>query len=98
MELDWHILSNMNILIQTCSCNQTTETDCSLSLTCKGWGCRFLTTPFEDIPKSTKDKAKLFVKVYREAKQKGVLECPHYRPLFIDEVIDSIKAPIKQVN
>ncbi|MFW9600683.1 MAG: hypothetical protein ACMV1C_09390, partial [Bacteroides graminisolvens] len=63
---------------------------CALSPSCKGWGCRFLTTVIEDIPETGDEKAKLFVQVYREAKQKGVLECPAYRSLFIDEVLENI--------
>lgn len=77
-----------NNLISTCSKNRTNEKYCSPS--CQGWGCRFLTTPIEEIPKSIKEKAKLFVKVYREAKRKGILQCPHYRAAFIDEVLDNI--------
>ena len=52
--------------------------------------CRFLATPIEQLPTTDKEKAKLFSKVYREAKSKGVLECPHYRSLFIDEVLENI--------
>lgn len=48
-------------------------------------------TPIDEIPTTDKEKAKLFSKVYREAKAKGVLECPHYRSLFIDEVLDNIE-------
>ena len=53
-------------------------------------GCRFLATPIDELPTTDKEKAKLFSKVYREAKEKGVLECPHYRSLFIDEVLENI--------
>ncbi|MBM6758822.1 hypothetical protein [Bacteroides mediterraneensis] len=67
------------------------NTHCQLSPTCKGWGCRFLTTPIEEIPVTDQEKAKLFSKVYREAKRKGVLECPHYRSMFIDEVLENIE-------
>lgn len=74
-----------------CASNYTYSSYCSLSPTCKGWGCRFLTTPIDHIPMTDQEKAKLFVKVYREAKQKGVLECPHYRPIFIDEVLNNIE-------
>lgn len=77
----------MNQLIQICFRERTSELECSLTPTCKGWGCRFLSTPINDIPTTEKEKAKLFSTVYREAKQKGVLECPHYRSLFIDEVL-----------
>lgn len=56
----------------------------------KGGGCRFLSTPIEEIPATIQEKAKLFSRVYREAKQKGVLECPHYRSIFIDEVLANL--------
>lgn len=76
--------------IYLCVSKCISPTYCQLSPTCKGWGCRFLTTPIEEIPVTEQDKAKLFSKVYREAKQKGVLECPHYRSMFIDEVLEQI--------
>ncbi|CAG9926755.1 hypothetical protein [Bacteroides ovatus] len=79
-----------NVNIYTCYCGRTNNLYCSLTPTCKGWGCRFLSTPINDIPTTEKEKAKLFSAVYREAKQKGVLECPHYRSLFIDEVLENI--------
>lgn len=72
----------MNQQIQICSCERTTL-HCSLTQ----WGCQFLSTPIKDTPTTEKEKAKLFSSVYREAKQKGVLECPHYNSLFIDEVL-----------
>lgn len=77
-------------LIYNCFYNRTNSTYCSLTPNCKGWGCRFLSTPINDIPTTEKEKAKLFSAVYQEAKQKGVLECPHYRSLFIDEVLENI--------
>lgn len=80
----------MSKAIQECIRNRNSITYCQLSPTCKGWGCRFLTTPIEEIPVTERDKAKLFSKVYREAKRKGVLECPHYRSMFIDEVLEQI--------
>lgn len=80
----------MNNIITDCSCQWKNDSHCSLTPTCKGWGCRFLGTPIDRLPTTDKEKAKLFSKVYREAKEKGVLECPHYRSLFIDEVLDNI--------
>ena len=80
----------MNNIITDCACQWKNEYHCQLTPTCKGWGCRFLGTPIDVIPTTDKEKAKLFSKVYREAKAKGVLECPHYRSLFIDEVLDNI--------
>lgn len=77
--------------IGICFNSHRSNSNCSLSPTCKGWGCKFLTTPIDHIPMTDQEKAKLFVKVYREAKQKGVLECPHYRPIFIDEVLNNIE-------
>lgn len=81
-------MTNYNTI--KCSSKFINESHCQLSPTCKGWGCRFLTTPIEEIPVTDREKAKLFSKVYREAKQKGVLECPHYRSIFIDEVLNSL--------
>lgn len=80
----------MKPYIQNCSCERTNDLHCSLTPTCKGWGCRFLGTPITNAPTTEKEKAKLFSSVYREAKQKGVLECPHYRSLFIDEVLERL--------
>ena len=76
--------------ISLCAYQYTEPSHCQLTPTCKGWGCRFLGTPINAIPTTDKEKAKLFSKVYREAKEKGVLECPHYRSLFIDEVLENI--------
>ena len=93
------IIANMNQIITECSCQWKTPTHCSLTPTCKGWGCRFLATPIDKLPTTDKEKAKLFSKVYREAKEKGVLECPHYRSLFIDEVLENIeKSNVIQQN
>lgn len=80
----------MNSIILKCYKARKGNYYCSLTPTCKGWGCRFLGTPITEIPAIEKEKAKLFSAVYREAKQKGVLECPHYRSLFIDEVLENI--------
>jgi len=49
-----------------------------------------LRTSIENIPVTDKEKAQLFSKVYREAKEKRVLECPHYRSIFIDDVLENI--------
>jgi hypothetical protein len=81
----------MNNIITGCSLQFSNQEHCQLTKTCKGWGCRFLGTPIDRIPTTDKEKAKLFSKVYREAKEKGVLECPHYRSLFIDEVLENIE-------
>lgn len=80
----------MKQVIDNCFTRRTDNPYCSLTPTCKGWGCRFLSTPINKIPTTEKEKAKLFSAVYREAKQKGVLECPYYRSLFIDEVLENI--------
>ena len=80
----------MNHIISLCASQHDSEKHCQLTPTCKGWGCRFLSTPIEELPETDREKAKLFSKVYREAKAKGVLECPHYRSKFIDEVLKNI--------
>ena len=81
-------MNNTNIC--TCSHQHSGIHHCQLSPSVIGWGCRFLTTPIEKIPVTEKEKAKLFSAVYREAKHKGVLQCPHYRSMFIDEVLDNL--------
>lgn len=78
-----------NIIL--CACHRTDTSYCQLSPTRIGWGCRHLTTPIDKIPETTKEKAALFSKVYREAKSKGITECPYYRSLFIDEVLENMK-------
>lgn len=80
----------MNNIISSCSYKRTDNTYCSLTLTCKGWGCRFLATPIEEKPVTDKEKAKLFSKVYREAKQKGIIDCPHFRSLNLDNALETI--------
>lgn len=80
----------MKTEIYNCASSYRELLHCSLTSTCKGWGCRFLSTPINKIPVTENEKAKLFSAVYREAKQKGVLECPHYRSIFIDEVLENI--------
>ena len=52
------------------------------------WGCHFLTTPLPPGTMTDHDKATLFSKVYREAKQKRILECPFYNSLSIDKRLD----------
>lgn len=80
----------MNHLVTVCSLEIVNKKICTTSTTCNGWGCRFLRTPINEIPTTDQEKAELFVKVYREAKQKGVLECPHYRSSIIDKVLESL--------
>ena len=77
-------------IVSSCASQCAGATHCQLTPTCKGWGCRFLGTPIDTLPTTDKEKAKLFSKVYREAKEKGVLECPHYRSIFIDEVLENL--------
>lgn len=80
----------MNQQIQSCSSKRTSSKHCSLTFNNKGWGCRFLATPIAESPATETEKAKIFSAVYREAKHKGVLDCPHYRSLFIDEVLEQL--------
>ncbi len=80
----------MNRNTINCACNRTNEQHCQLTPSVKGWGCKFLSTPIDHVNMTEKEKAQLFSKVYREAKQKGVIDCPHYRSIFIDEVLENI--------
>jgi len=50
----------MNPYIQNCSCERTNALHCSLTPTCKGWGCRFLGTPITETPTTEKEKANMY--------------------------------------
>ena len=63
----------MNNIIANCLRQWKNPKHCSLTPTCKGWGCRFLGTPIEELPTTDKEKAKLFSKVYREAETRAFL-------------------------
>lgn len=76
-------------MIPSCANNRIGSNYCSLTPNIKGWGCRHLSTPIEFIPITVAEKAELFTRVYKEAKAKGVIGCPYYRPIFIDEVLDN---------
>ena len=81
----------MNPVITQCYCNHTDKQEyCQLTPSVKGWGCKHLSTPIEYVQMTDKEKAQLFSQVYREAKQKGVIDCPYYRSIFIDEVLGNI--------
>lgn len=80
----------MNPLITCCAACRTGREHCQLTPDNVGWGCKFLATAIERVPVTMQEKAKLFSSVYREAKKKGVLECPWYRSIFIDEVLERL--------
>lgn len=87
----------MDSKIKKCYDCRTGSRYCGLTRTNKGWGCKFLTTeiPMVDnelnvIQSETINKPKLFAQVYREAKEKGILECPAYRSIFIDKMLDNL--------
>lgn len=54
----------------------------------KGWGCKHLNTAIDKNIRSEEEKAKLFSKVYREAKYKGIIDCPHFRSLNLDNALE----------
>ena len=74
-------------LVRKCSCSWEGG-KCRLSSALEGWGCKLLTCMPESQPKTDKEKAKLFAKVYRYAESVGVLECPHYDETAIDRTLD----------
>jgi hypothetical protein len=57
---------------------------------CKGWGCRLIRIFPDSIPETERERGKLFSKVYTEAENLGVLECPFYRSTIIDEVVENM--------
>lgn len=38
---------------------------------------------------SEHERGKLFSKVYAEAEKRGILECPHFVPTLIDDVVEN---------
>jgi len=52
----------------------------------------------DNMPRTDRDKARLFHKVYTYAEKVGVLECPHYRESVIDNVLDAPKGLREMVH
>lgn len=73
---------------QCCALWHDDGTYCRMTPTLEGWGCRLLGCLIDKTPKTELDRKKLFHKVYTHADDLGVLECPHFKESFIDEVID----------
>lgn len=78
----------MKPLVKEC-CEAWEEGRCRLSSSVEGWGCRLMVCLPDVMPRTERERGKLFHKVYTYAEKSGVLECPHYRESIIDEVIDS---------
>ena len=81
----------MSKTVINCIINWDSPTYCQLSQTCKGWGCRFLTTPIEEIPVTVPGKSQAVLQ--RCIGKRNGKECwnaPHYRSMFIDEVLENI--------
>lgn len=66
----------MNPLICDCSCQWKNQGHCQLSPSCKGWGCRFLSTPIEEIPATIQEKAKLLFQSVSGSEAKGSAGMP----------------------
>lgn len=88
----------MKLEIQKCYDMRTGTRYCGLARNCKGWGCKHLLTTIDELtdedlnilPIDNINKSKLFAKVYKEAKEKGVLECPAYKSIFIDKMLENL--------
>lgn len=79
-----------NEIIIECIKRYTDKKEYCFNKSNKGWGCKHLKTPIDKNAISTYQKAKLFSKVYREAKQKGIVDCPHFRSLNLDDALEAI--------
>ena len=80
----------MKELVRKCCCDWR-EGKCRLSSALEGWGCKLLTCLPDEMPKSDRDKARLFANVYQYAEKVGVLECPYYDEHTIDRTLDDPK-------
>ena len=81
----------MNNELELCAKSRKSSDHCRLSPGCKGWGCRLLATSIEELPTTEKERAVLFSRVYREAKKKGVIECPFFNSLQIDRFLKTLE-------
>ena len=79
----------MKDIITDCKERRTSNDWCRLSPSCKGWGCRLLTYIPADIPITEHEKAAVFIKVYGMAKENGILDCPFYDSIAIDQLLDN---------
>lgn len=69
--------------------SECTDNDhCSSFEQCKGWGCRLLKYIPDSLPKSEREKAKIFSAVYSQAENLGVIHCKNFNSLRIEEVLD----------
>ncbi len=75
--------------VQNCASTRPNILWCRLSSDCRGWGCRHLRVFPDTLPVTEHDRGKLFSKVYAEAEKRGILECPHFVPTLIDDVVES---------
>ena len=64
----------MNHTVSLCAAQHTGESHCRLTPTCKGWGCRFLSTPIEELPETDREKA--ILKSLSRSKSKGRFGVP----------------------
>ncbi len=76
------------IVKQCCDAWQDDKDYCQMASSLVGWGCRLLVCLPDKMPRNENDRKKLFHKVYTYAQDCGVLDCPHFRESYIDEVID----------
>lgn len=61
---------------------------CHLSDSCQGWGCRLLTVLPDKIPANEQERARLFSRVYLAADRIGVLACPHFKEMELDNIVE----------
>lgn len=91
-------IENNEITISNCIKNRKCDSWCDLSIGCKGWGCRLLVIIPNRVPVSQKEKSSLFSKVYKEAKESGILNCPFFDEINIDRLLDDEKEMHKMIG
>lgn len=80
--------------INACRDQRTGANWCRMSESVCGWNCRLLTYIPKSLPSSERERGLLFSKVYSEAKEKGILDCPFFKEASIDEVVENDKSLI----
>lgn len=84
--------------INACRDQRTGANWCRMSESVCGWNCRLLSYTPKSLPTSERERGLLFSKVYSEAEEKGILDCPFFDEASIDEVVENDKSLLEIMN
>lgn len=84
--------------VKACYDSRTGADWCRMSESVCGWNCRLLTLVPSSMPVTEKERGLLFSKVYSEAKEKGILDCPFFDESAIDRVVEDTDSLTEMMN